>query len=79
MASRRRKRHGRGNSTLPALYSLTDGPPEIQRMTGKVFKASWRDPTDEDPNRRTAREVHRLPACLPLEVVPQAAWPAVLV
>jgi hypothetical protein len=49
------------------LPSLVDGPPDIQRQTGKAMKSSWRDPTDTVPTAaRTAREVTGHRAYCPL-------------
>jgi hypothetical protein len=63
----KRSRHGRGNSTLPALASLVEtGPPEIRRINHSVLKDTWVDPDDLRPNVRTGRTVTGHRAFCPL-------------
>jgi hypothetical protein len=43
-------------ATLPSL--IGEQPPDVQLVTGKVLKTSWRDPTDTTPTAaKVAREV----------------------
>jgi hypothetical protein len=66
MAKTRKRRGAKGTTTLQPLVSLETGPPEVQRITGKVFKTSWADPDDMRPNAREARTVTGHRAYCPL-------------
>jgi hypothetical protein len=66
MGKSRKRRGAKGTTTLQPLASLEMGPPEVQRITGKVFKTSWADPEDMRPNAREARTVTGHRAYCPL-------------
>jgi hypothetical protein len=52
---------------LPLLASLAEGPPAIQIQTGKVIAGiEWLDPSDDNPNRRTAKVVKGFHTSCPL-------------
>jgi hypothetical protein len=49
---------------LPSLEA--DSPPPVQIHNGRVMRSEWADPTDGNPNHRTARTVRAYRARCPL-------------